>query len=745
MGFNLDERETSKAFASYLRDLEARVAALEGSNPLTNASIESGSLDVFDDEGNLRASLGMQSDGTVALVAVNSDPPPTPTAPTVEPTLAGLVVTWDGKWADSDITPADYATIQIHVSGAGAEFTPDLSSLASTISAPLGGSATVAVDGYAPVWVRLVATNTAAIEGPPSAATQSAARQAVSPDLIDGIITEIKLAQDAVTAAKIALGAVSKSALAQGAVTMNALGGALADGVTQRYIDAMGDAATWSVITKPAGAQWQHLSDIPDAPTGKTVARATGYATVRGTVQVPYDPDVLYRIAARVRTTVASSSGTDTLYIGALGIAADGVTLVSRTGANTASSGHYVAASATPQPVASGWVTYVGYLRGRAAAGANGTAVPAPDPRAPGVMHASTRFISPLLYLNFGSGSAGTTGVMEVDAVTIEVLKTGIVDSTNFVAGSVTTAALAADSVTAGKVAADAIGARELKADSVTAMEILAGAVTTEKLLALAVTAEKIASLAITTDKLSALSVTAEKLAVNSVTATKIAAGTIEATHIKAGAITAEKIDAAALNGKTITGAIVQTAALGDRVVVTNSGSTGLLRFFNAANKLSAEISSNVDDEGMQAFVIQGPDPAGTNWGGRPRLSLSADGAKSTANLAADKIVIGSANPAFGGRGTVRIGGYLNAENISTGRVRITPVANVPTSMTVTGLGLPPSAADIYAVATPFTTVPGTSVKGVGITDPTPRTLTVWLTRDNSALTSVDYIAIATG
>ncbi|MET8717330.1 hypothetical protein ABZV52_29640 [Streptomyces sp. NPDC004735] len=946
MGFNLDDRETSKTFAAYLQNLEARLSALEGSNPLTNASIESGSLDIYDDDGTLRASLGMQSDGTVALVPVNSEPPPTPTAPTVEPTLAGLVVTWDGTWADSDITPADYATLQIHVSGAGADYEPDLSTLASTISAPLGGSATVAVDGYAPVWVRLVATNTAALTGPPSEATESAARQAVPPDLIDGIVTEVKLAEDAVTAAKIALGAVGSIALADGAVledklakaavtlgkiadgavNMNALGGALADGVTQRYIDAMGDPATWAVLAKPAAAAWEFIDSVPDAPTGRTVARATGYAVVRGTVQVPYDPDVLYRISARVRTTASSSAGTDTLYVGALGIAADGVTLVSRTGANSSNSAHYIAASNAAQPVASGWVTYVGYLRGRAATGVSGTAVPAPDARTPGVMHASTRFISPILYLNFAGGTTGTTGVMEVDAFTIEVLKTGIVDSTNLVVGSVTTAALATDSVTAGKVAADAIGARELQANSVTAQEIaagsvttdkltvagglnqlsdpsfegaytgllvasqtywsqasggnnssyalrldctataattrnlrlttvpvlagdqlylavdynasttwvgsdcrmfarwydgsgahlstssvvqvpaaravwereavtvtappgavqaqiwiegnagragtllwdnavvrplvpgvqiadgaitapkiLAGAITTDKLVALAVTAEKIAALAITTDKLAALSVTADQLAANAVTATKIAAGAIEATHIKAGAITAEKIDADALNGKTITGAIVRTAALGDRVELTNSGTTGLLRFFNSANRLSAAISSSVDDEGMQAFSVLGPDPAGTNWGGRPRMLLSADGAKSTAQLNADKVVIGSASPLWNAAGTVQVVGYLNANNIATGRVRITPTPNVPTSMTVTGLGLPRNASSIYAVATPYTTVPGTSVTGVGITDPTPMTLTVWLTRSNNSLTSVDYIAIATG
>ncbi|MFD4794978.1 hypothetical protein [Streptomyces anulatus] len=958
MDFRLDEREKSKGFAAYLKSLEDRLSALESSNPLTHASIESGSLDVYDDDGNLRASLGMQGDGTAALVPHNSQPPPTPTPPAVEPALSGLVVTWDGDWADSDITPSDYATIQIHVSGAGAEFLPDLSTLVATISAPLGGSATVAVDGYAAVWVRLVATNTAAMTGPPSTATQSAARQAVGQDLIDSIIDETKLAEDAVTAAKIALGAVGSTALAEGAVledklakaavtldkigagavTLNALGGAVSDLAAQRYVDAMGDPNAWSVLAKAATARWEHLDGVLDARTGRTVGQATGHTAIRGAVQVPYDPDVLYRVSARVRTLTPSTTGTDTLYVGVIGIAADGVTLVNRVGAATHSSQHYCAASNAPLPSASGWTTFVGYVRGRAAPGANGSAGVTADPRAPGVLHDQVRFITPMLWLNFGSGGTSGSGVMQVDAVTVEALKTGVVDGTNLVIGSVAAGHLAADSVVAGKIAADAIGARELQANSVTAAELTAGSVTAEKILAgsvttdkltvagglnllpdpsfegpnaallvagntfwsqvsggngsayslrvdctaatatsrnlrlttvpilageqlylavdymvtadwagrdvryfarwydgsgvhlsttsvtqvpttigawgprssgtltapagtvqaqlwveanmgtagavqfdnavarplvagvqiadgaitapkivalsitaeklaaLAVTAEKIAALAITTAKLDALAVTADKLAVNSVTATKIAAGAIEATHIKAGAITAEKIDADALNGKIITGAVVQTAATGDRVVVTNDGGTGVIAFWNSANKLSAQLASGTDSAGMQALVITGPDPNGAFWNGRPKVTLGADGIKGQITLAAEKVVVASSSFLPFSTPVMEVQGYLDAANISAGRVRITPSApNTPTSVTVTGLKLPQGATVIYAYATAVTTVPGTQVLGVGTTDPTSRSVTIWLTRTNTNLTSIDYLVIATG
>ncbi|MGC4950891.1 hypothetical protein ACLQ2N_32465 [Streptomyces sp. DT224] len=956
--FGLDEREKAKQFGAYFKALEDRITALERANPLTNASIEGGAIDVYDGDGTLRAQIGVQDDGTVALAPRNSQPPPTPTPPAVENTLAGLVVAWDGTWADAEAAPADFALVQVHV-GPDPDYTPTLTTLAATITAPLGGSATISVEGYTTVWVRLVAANTAAVTGEASTAVEGTPRKAVGDDLVNEIIDATKLAEAAVTEAKIALGAVGTTALADGAVladklakgavtlgkigdgavTLNALGGAVSDLAAQRYVDTMADPSAWRVITKAPTAQWDIVPDVPDARTGRSVGQATGHAVLRGAVQIAYDPDVLYRVSVRARTTVATTTGTDSLYLGVLGIAADGTTLVNRTGADTHSSQHYCAASAAPQPAGGGWITYTGYIKGLAAPGASGTGGAYPDPRAPGYLHSAVRFISPMLWLNYGAGGTSGSGVMQIDAVTVEALKTGVVDGTNLVIGSVATAHLAADSVTAGKIAADSISSREIMAEAigvnelaaasvtatavaagaitvdkltivgagnilsdpsfegaytaaiiapyqpwatqdkafgngsatslrisavsatatsrsvdltlipvtagdqlylatdyyasadwngaeisiqvrwelgdgtslsyskapttsparaawtrltntitapatavrarirvesrsatagtvwfdnaavrpvvpgvqiadgaVTAPKILAGSITTDKLLALAVTAEKIAALAITTAKLDALAVTADKLAVNSVTATKIAAGAVEATHIKAGAITAEKIDADALNGKTITGAVVQTAAAGNRVLVTNDTSTGVVRFFNTAGDLAADISAGTDRDGMQALVLKGPTRYAGAWGNRPSLSLAADGNVGTAIVKADRVVFqGSALSPIGyvPQTQFLIEGYLSARNMEVGRVRITPTPNIPTSMTVTGLRFPEGSKTFRGVATPVTTVVGTDVKGVSITDQTDTSMTVWVTRTDNAATNIDYIVIA--
>ncbi|MEU3282444.1 hypothetical protein [Streptomyces antibioticus] len=502
----LDDQTDAKRLAQLLDDYDRRLKALERTTQASYTSIEGGSLDIYDDEGVLKGSVGVQPDGGVALVPVNTTPPPTPTAPTVEAVLAGLLVGWDGQWDDAYTTPTDFSLVQVHVSTT-AEFTPDLTTHVATITAQLGGTVTIAIEGYDTVWVRLVGQNTGSLTGSPSVAVQGQPRQAVEQDLIDGMVTEKKLAESAVTAAKIALGAVGTTALADGAVledklakaavtlgkiangavTINALGGALSDSAAQRYVDTMNDPAAWTVTDKGTGATWEFLTGVADAPTSQRVGQSTGYNRLQGTTTIPYEPGVLYRLSARVRLKAGTS---DTFYVGIAGIGADGTTLVNRMGvAGSPNSHYYVAASGRAITQADGWVTVVGFVKDRAATGSAG---PNNDPRSPGLMHNDVRFIAPYVWLNYTGLGATSTNVMQVDCVTLEALKTGIVDSVNITAGAVNTAALAADAVTAGKVAADAISARELQANSVTALELAAGSVTANAVAAGAITTDKL-------------------------------------------------------------------------------------------------------------------------------------------------------------------------------------------------------------------------------------------------------------
>ncbi|MFJ4880075.1 hypothetical protein ACIP93_33375 [Streptomyces sp. NPDC088745] len=238
--FGLDDRESAREFAKLFAEFEARLRALEMNNQLNGASLEGGTLEVYDDDGNLRTSIGTQYDGTVGIVHRNAPPPPTPTDPVVAPVLAGLLVTWDGRWADADSGPLDLVRVQVHL-GATADFTPSSATVAATISNPAGATVTIATVGYATQYVRLVAVNVAEVTGTPSAAVAGTPRMVDGPDLsalldlavwlkdasvagtkiVAGTIGANLLAANAVVAGKIDAGAVRAREIAAGAIEAN--------------------------------------------------------------------------------------------------------------------------------------------------------------------------------------------------------------------------------------------------------------------------------------------------------------------------------------------------------------------------------------------------------------------------------------------------------------------------------------------------------------------------------------------
>ncbi|MFD3511942.1 hypothetical protein [Streptomyces sp. NPDC058657] len=579
-------------------DIGARLVRLEKllrasvrAPKLANASVEGGSIEVYDDDGSLRVVVGQQPDGTSGVIAVNGPPPPQPSPPLVVARLGGVGATWDGTFAGGATLPMDFSRVEVHVSATG-QFEPGPGTLVSTWESPRGGTCLIPTE--APVFVRLVARNTSGAGSVPSDVVGPVEpSKVVAQEVLDGIVTETKLAEGAVTAAKVAVAAINKDALAAGAVTaekigqqaveagkiaagavdLSTLGGALSDSAVQRYTDTMGDAAAWQVVQTRPGAAWTHRTGVADAPTGQTVGQANGHIRVRGNTLIPYEPGTLYRVSARIRATAEPTTGPDNVYVGVLGVGADKTTLVNRQGANSASGHYYVGASGRTIAAADGWVTIVGYLKDRAPAGGQGSAGPNPDARAPGMVHQDARFITPYLWLNFVSADVpGAPSVMQVDLVTVEALRTGVVDGTNLVSGAVTTSALAADAVTAGKIAAGAVSAREITVNTITAAQIAVGGITASSLSAGSVTAGaiaagavhaahlvagavqagslaadsvsagKIAADTVTGRELKALSVSTDKLAANSVTSGKIAAGAIETAHIAVGSVTPDQL-----------------------------------------------------------------------------------------------------------------------------------------------------------------------------------------------------------
>ncbi|MFF8250074.1 hypothetical protein [Streptomyces griseus] len=535
-----------------LAALEKAVKELQRASRLSSASLDDAALVVRDGTGSLRGIVGQQGDGTTAVTIVNGPPPPQPSAPLVLSVIGGVAASWDGLFTDG-VLPLDWSRVEVHASE-DSGFTPTAVTLQSTIETAQG--ATVIVHTDDPVYVRLVARSTSGTASAPSAQTGPYGPEpVVAADLLDGTVTTLKLADDAVTAAKVAASAVTPEALAP----------VLADTVSQRWVDTMDDPAAWTVVSQDPGASWAHVPAADATTGGAGVGQATGYVSVRGTTLIPHDPATMYRISVRIRASAQPPAGADTVYLGLMGFAADKTTLVNRTGANSTGSQFYCVANLQTVTTASGWTVYTGFIQGR---GAPSTAVgggAAPDPLAPGLLHDQVRYMTPYLLLNYTRRD--NAGIMQVDTVTVESLRTGVVTAAYLAAGSVSTS------------------------------KLVAGAVQTLQLDAEAVNASKIAAGAVTTAKLDALAVTADKIAANTITAGKLAAGSVDATALKADAITGKTITGGTITGTTITGSTVQTATSGKRLVMTPDGH--LLMFSGrAGGETPGELVTGINTDG---------------------------------------------------------------------------------------------------------------------------------------------------
>ncbi|MFF3547037.1 hypothetical protein ACFYXD_35030 [Streptomyces platensis] len=260
------------------------------------ASIENAALEVRDDSGSLRAIYGQQADGTSGIQVVNGPPPPAPSTPIVASVLGGVTVSWDGQFADGAVIPLDWARVEVHASTSSG-FTPTSATLQSTIETAQGATFAVMTDD--PVYVQLLARNTSGAASPPSVeAGPYGPAPVVASDVLDGIITEVKLAADAVTAAKIAAGAVGTTEISDDAVTTQkivagailagqiAAGAVLTDKLAAEAVTAAKIAAL-AITTDKLDANAVTTSKLAAGSVDATAIKAdaiTGKAITGGTI-----------------------------------------------------------------------------------------------------------------------------------------------------------------------------------------------------------------------------------------------------------------------------------------------------------------------------------------------------------------------------------------------------------------------------------------------------------------------------
>ena len=141
---------------------ETRTQARASQAARRSVEIQDGPVSYYDDTGTERLRVGFLADGTFAATESGGDPPPTPTAPNVFPAPGGLRIVYDGTYIDANV-PGNFARTEIHAAAAPGYEAVDATQIGAFTS-PDGGEFFYATDSLAPVWVALVAVNTADLE-----------------------------------------------------------------------------------------------------------------------------------------------------------------------------------------------------------------------------------------------------------------------------------------------------------------------------------------------------------------------------------------------------------------------------------------------------------------------------------------------------------------------------------------------------------------------------------------------------
>lgn len=105
--------------AKRMDELETQVRAVGNQPQAQRTSVEGGSIDFNDADGNLKAIVGQQFDGGTTVFVVNGPKPPTPSAPVVEVTYGTIKVRWDGAFVDGEIAPTDFSRVQVYAKAGG--------------------------------------------------------------------------------------------------------------------------------------------------------------------------------------------------------------------------------------------------------------------------------------------------------------------------------------------------------------------------------------------------------------------------------------------------------------------------------------------------------------------------------------------------------------------------------------------------------------------------------------------------
>jgi hypothetical protein len=352
-------------------------------------------------------------------------------------------------------------------------------------------------------------------------------------EIVDGAITTVKLAADAVTNAKIAVNAIQGDVIAAGAIVEAKLG-----------VDAVTNA-------KIADNAVNTAQIVADAISTAKIATGAITATELGTDAVTNAKlaDNAVQTAQLADNAITSTKITD----------------------NAITSGKIVANAITTAKINAGAVV---------ANSISSNAITAVKIAADAIT--ADKVAANAIVADNITANAITSSKIIADAITSAKINAGAVIAESIASNAITAVKINADAITTDKIAANAITSAKITANAVTASEIAAGTIV----------ADNIASNAITAVKINADAVTADKVAANAIVAANIVGGTITATQMAADSIGADQIIANAVTADAIASGTITATEIASNTITGTQINVDTLDVKHFAN-VSADIISH--------------------------------------------------------------------------------------------------------------------------------------------------------
>lgn len=303
--------------------------------------------------------------------------------------------------------PTGFAATAISVTGTGGTVSPGVKLSWDAVTSPYIRELEIQ-------WKQNASTSWTPVNG-----EDPAAGEQIVPNLMPGVVHNFRarfVSTTGVVGDWVSVNATTLTSLIAGEASSvtweNIVGAPLLEEllVTFDYADQVAFEGEWEyVLDGTPGSGEISFANSNSVPTGRHIVIGNNagnderWCFWKGPL-IPFNISDLYEVGGQFNRAAGASA---LLYCGVEGIAADGVTLVNVSGANSHGSQHY-AAAAGAGPTLGSWGAVRGYFKGKAASATAGVACP--NPAAPGTLHNDVAFIRPMFIVNY-SDQAGQTYV----------------------------------------------------------------------------------------------------------------------------------------------------------------------------------------------------------------------------------------------------------------------------------------------------------------------------------------------